>query len=259
MCSRYAIGQTWLVKNPHRDLPVVMRFMALDRATGQDRSMRSPATVIQISQIFTSIPNEQQSSDRIELGRFDTSQLRFDPPVNETPRALGKQIEKPIRGPGDRSNHHLAVAAEPSVTIPMIYSRGPHYHNGPCLVDQIRTAAPRPELMKPPDLIQSNPQKEVNLTINDDALPTHALKSPPVQDGLWEGAKHLGSKLLGGIDTVGNFFADMLGITTPRYAEYMEDARRYQAWFSRSQLQQEESFAQDDRNARVLVQSLKRP
>ncbi|KAL3901801.1 MAG: hypothetical protein SGCHY_000330 [Lobulomycetales sp.] len=47
-------------------------------------------------------------------------------------------------------------------------------------------------------------------------------------DSVWSAATSFGTSIVNGLDAVGEKLADALGITTPRYAEYMQEAEQYQ-------------------------------
>ncbi|KAJ3085707.1 hypothetical protein HK102_013901 [Quaeritorhiza haematococci] len=66
---------------------------------------------------------------------------------------------------------------------------------------------------------------------------------------VWGMATFIGSKILSGVDFVGEKLADVIGITQPKYGLYMEDALEYQR-----SLEEEGSDGLSQENARILQQ-----
>jgi hypothetical protein len=64
------------------------------------------------------------------------------------------------------------------------------------------------------------------------SLPLHTvdmpIEQPPLEPGVWGFFKRTGSKVLSAMDLIGETFADLLGITEPRYSLYIDDAIEYQ-------------------------------
>jgi hypothetical protein len=65
--------------------------------------------------------------------------------------------------------------------------------------------------------------------INPSAPPVEIrqINSGPRDDSVWAVASSVGNTFVNGLDWGGEKLADVLGITTPRYASYIEEAELY--------------------------------